>query len=457
MQIKKIKVEELKPAQYNPRKKLKPGDKEFEKLKKSIEEFGYVEPIILNTRTNTVVGGHQRLEVMKHLGYTEVDCVIVDLDEKKEKALNIALNKISGEWDNELLTDLLKELDQDGMASLTGFETSELDELFAGTEYNVSEDNFDVTEALEEIDNKPYTQSGDIWHIGKHKLLCGDSTDLNVVERLFQDNEQASLIVTDPPYNIDYGNSEQDRAKARGKIMENRSILNDNMDDESFYKFLFKFYETAYAIVKGGGAIYVFHSTKESVNFIEAMKDAGFKVSQTLVWAKDHFTLGRNDYQWQHEPILYGWKVEDGKPHYFIHDRTMSTVIEEPRDISKMKKEELVDLLNKILENYPSDIVRDAKPLRNAEHPTMKPITLCGKLIRNSSREREIVFDAFAGSGSTLMACEQLNRISYNTELSENYCDVIVKRFVKAFGDSEIYLERDGKEILFKDTKLFER
>jgi len=456
MQIERVRVEKLKPADYNPRKKLKPGDKEFEKLKKSIEEFGYVEPIILNKRTDTVVGGHQRLEVMKHLGYEEVDCVIVDLDIQKEKALNIALNKISGEWDNDLLTELLKELDQDGMATLTGFETAELDELFAGTEYNVSEDNFDVDEAIEEIANKPYTQNGDIWYLKNHKLLCGDSTKLEDVEKLFDKDEQASLIVTDPPYNIDYGNSEQDRAKARGKTIENRSILNDNMDDESFYKFLFKFYETAYAITKGGGVIYVFHSTKESVNFIEAMKDAGYKVSQTLVWAKDHFTLGRNDYQWQHEPILYGWKVEDGKPHYFIHDRTLSTIIDTTKDIDKMKKEELVEMLKAILENYPSDIIQDNKPLRNAEHPTMKPITLCGKLIRNSSREREIIFDAFAGSGSTMMACEQLNRKSYNTELSENYCDVIVKRFVKAFGNDEIYLERDGKIIEFKDTKLFE-
>ena len=456
MQIEKKDINSLKPADYNPRKKLKPGDKEFEKLKQSIQEFGYVEPIILNKRTNTVVGGHQRLEVMKHLGYDQVDCVIVDLDKQKEKALNIALNKISGEWDTELLTDLLKELDQNGIVSLTGFESEELDDLFAGTEYNVSEDNFDVQEALEETEKKPFTQNGDIWHIKGHKLLCGDSTKLEEVERLFINNEQASLVVTDPPYNIDYGNSEQDRAKARGKIIENRSILNDNMDDESFYKFLFNFYETAYSITKGGGAIYVFHSTKESVNFIEAMKDAGYKVSQTLVWVKDHFTLGRNDYQWQHEPILYGWKVEDGKPHYFIHDRTLATVIENTKDLTKLKKEELVDLLNKILENYPSDIVRDAKPLRNVEHPTMKPITLCGKLIRNSSREREIVFDAFAGSGSTLMACEQLNRKSYNTELSENYCDVIIKRFVKAFGDADIYLERDGKMIDIKDTKFIE-
>ena len=456
MQIERLRIEDLKPADYNPRKKLKPGDKEFEKLKNSIEEFGYVEPIILNKRTNTVVGGHQRLEVMKHLGYTEVDCVIVDLDEQKEKALNVALNKISGEWDTELLTDLLKELDKNGIVSLTGFDNEELDDLFAGTEYNVSEDNFNVEEAVEEIDNKPFTKQGDIWHIKNHKLLCGDSTKLEEVERLFEDNEQADLIVTDPPYNIDYGTSEQDRARARGKEIENRSILNDNMDDESFYKFLLSFYETAFAVTKGGGAIYVFHSTKESVNFIEAMKNAGYKVSQTLVWVKDHFTLGRSDYQWQHEPILYGWKVEDGKPHYFIHDRTMATLLDSTKDLNKMKKDELLDLLNKILENYPSDVVRDAKPLKNVEHPTMKPITLCGKLIRNSSREREIVLDLFAGSGSTLMASEQLNRKSYNVELSETYCDVIVKRFVKAFGDKEIYLERDGKMMPISATKIVE-
>lgn len=454
MQIEKVKIESLKPAEYNPRKKLKPGDKEFEKLKTSIEEFGYVEPIILNKRTNTVVGGHQRLEVMKHLGYIEVDCVIVDLDEQKEKALNIALNKISGEWDTALLTDLLKELDQNGVVSLTGFETEELDELFAGTEYNVNEDNFQIEETIEEINNKPYTQYGDIWHIKNHKLLCGDSTKLEEVERLFDKENLANLIVTDPPYNIDYGTSEQDRANARGKQIANRSILNDNMDDESFYKFLLSFYETAYSVIKGGGVMYVFHSTKESVNFTEAMKDAGFKVSQTLVWAKDHFTLGRSDYQWQHEPILYGWKVEDGKPHYFIHDRTMSTLLENKKDISKMKKEELVDLVNKIIENYPSDILHDNKPLKNVEHPTMKPITLCGKLVRNSSREHEIVFDAFAGSGSTLMACEQLNRISYNVELSEVYCDVIINRFVKAFGSDGIYLERDGKQIAIEETKI---
>lgn len=451
MKFQKFKVEELKPATYNPRKELKPGDTEFEKLRKSIEEFGYVEPIIVNIRNMTVVGGHQRLGVMKHLGITEVDCVVVDIDDNKEKALNVALNKISGEWDDEKLADLLKELQLSGYdTSLTGFEIREIDELFSGTVYDVKEDNFDTEQELGQID-KPFTQQGDLWHLGRHKLLCGDSTAEGDISRLFED-KVADLVVTDPPYNIDYGTAEQDRNEYRGIERAERSILNDNMSDESFHQFLLNFYKNTYSKTKGGGVIYVFHSIKESVNFIKALREAGYKLSQTLIWVKDHFTLGRSDYQWQFEPILYGWRED--KPHYFIHDRTQSSVFENKEELAKKKKEELLKILNEIYEHYPSDIVRDSKPLRNAEHPTMKPITLCAKLIQNSSREQEIVYDAFAGSGSTLMACQQMNRTSYNIELAENYCDVIVKRYAKMFGDEEIYLERDGKRQPLRLTKL---
>lgn len=453
MKLQKFKVEELKPAKYNPRKELKPGDPEFEKLKRSIEKFGYVEPILVNTRNMTVVGGHQRLGVMKHLGITEVDCVIVDIDEQKEKALNIALNKISGAWDDAKLTDLLKELNLAGYdTSLTGFEIKEIDELFSGTVYDVKEDNFDTESEIASID-KPFTQSGDIWHLGKHKLLCGDSTAESDVKKLFGE-KKADLVLTDPPYNIDYGSAEADRAEYKGIERAERPILNDNMSEESFYNFLLSFYQATYAITKGGGVVYIFHSTKESVNFINSMKNAGYKVSQTLIWAKDHFTLGRSDYQWQFEPILYGWREQSGKPHYFIHDRTQSSVIEDKADWNKKKKEELLKVLEQIIESFPSDIIRDNKPMRNAEHPTMKPITLCAKLIRNSSREKEIVYDAFAGSGSTLMACEQMNRVSYNMELAENYCDVIVRRFAKMFGSENIYLERDGTRKPLLNTKL---
>jgi len=453
MQFRKFKTADLRPAEYNPRKELKPGDPEFEKLKRSIEEFGYVEPILVNVRNNTVVGGHQRLGVLKHLGIAEVDCVVVDIDEQKEKALNIALNKISGTWDENKLTDLLKDLQLSGYdTALTGFEIKELDELFSGTVYDVKEDNFDTENELGKIE-KAFTQSGDLWCLGKHRLLCGDSTAESDVKKLMGDR-QADLVVTDPPYNIDYGAAEQDRAEYKGQTIAERPILNDNMSDESFYEFLLSFYKATYAVTKGGGVVYIFHSTKESVNFINALKKAGFKVSQTLIWAKDHFTLGRSDYQWQFEPILYGWKEQSGHPHFFIYDRTQSSVLEDKADWSKKKKEELLKVLERITENFPSDLVRDAKPMRNAEHPTMKPITLCAKLIRNSSRENELVYDAFAGSGSTLMACEQMNRTSYNMELAENYCDVIVRRYAKMFGSENIYLERDGKRQPFKNTKL---
>ena len=453
MQFRKFRVDELRPADYNPRKELKPGDPEFEKLKRSIQEFGYVEPILVNTRNNTVVGGHQRLSVLKHLGVTEVDCVIVDIDEQKEKALNIALNKISGAWDDDKLTALLKQLDLSGYdTALTGFDLKELDVLFSGTVYDVKEDNFDTENELAKI-GKPFTQSGDLWHLGRHRLLCGDSTAESDVNKLFA-GQQADLVVTDPPYNIDYASAEQDRCEYKGIERAERPILNDNMSDESFYQFLLNFYKATYSKIKGGGVVYIFHSTKESVNFINAMKKAGFKVSQTLIWAKDHFTLGRSDYQWQFEPILYGWREQSGKPHFFIHDRTQSSVLEDKADWSKKKKEELLKILDRITENFPTDVIRDAKPMRNAEHPTMKPITLCAKLVRNSSREKEIVYDAFAGSGSTLMACEQMNRTSYNMELAENYCDVIVRRFAKMFGSDSIYLERDGTKKPLKQTKL---
>jgi len=446
MQFEKIPIANLKEADYNPRKKLQPGDPEFEKLRNSILEFGYVEPVIFNKRTGTVVGGHQRLEVLRHLGTQEVDCVVVDIDVQKEKALNIALNKISGQWDDALLTSLLKDLSGGGFdIGLTGFDGDEVDKLFKGTIQDVKEDDFDAEKAAAEI-TQPCTRKGDVWHVGRHRVLCGDCTDEATVRRLFG-NLRADLMVTDPPYNIAYGESEDDRRQARGQDVLNRSILNDKMSDANFYKFLLDFYKAAFGIMKGGGAFYIFHSTKELVNFNNACKAAGFKISQTLVWVKHRFTLGRNDYQWQHEPILYGWKVEDGKPHYFIYDRTQAAVFDDKQDFGKMKKEELLKVVEDIMREVPSDVVREDKPQRSSEHPTMKPIVLCARLINNSSREREIVYDAFAGSGSTLMAAEQLNRTSYNIELDEKYCDVIVKRYVKTFGDTGVYLERDGERI----------
>lgn len=436
MVIEKRAVEELKAAEYNPRKDLKPGDTEYEKLKRSIIEFGYVEPIIWNKRTGNVVGGHQRLKVMKDLGHTEVDCVIVDLDDKKEKALNIALNKISGEWDNTLLANLLQDLDKNGYdVTLTGFDLAEAQELFgSGSMENVHEDNFDADAAIESV-GEPKTKFGDLYILGQHRLLCGDCTQKEDVAKVLG-GKQADIMVTDPPYNIDYGST----ISGAG-----RDIANDNMSDNEFYQFLLSFYKATEANLKKGAPVYVFHSTKETINFTKAMKDAGFKYAQTLVWYKNHFTLGRQDYQWIHEPILYGWK--EGAGHYFINDRTLATVHEDIREnLKKMNKAELVEFVEKILET-PTTVIKDNKPSRSADHPTMKPITLCAKLIYNSSHEGDTVLEPFGGSGSTLIASEQLNRKCCAIELEPKYCDVIVRRYKELCPAVEIKHIRDGVEI----------
>lgn len=443
MQIEKRAVAELKAAEYNPRKDLKPGDAEYEKLKRSILEFGYVEPVIWNKRTGVVVGGHQRLKVMKDLGYTEVDCVIVDLDEAKEKALNIALNKISGEWDNDLLASLLKDLDGSGYdITLTGFDLAEAQELFgSGSMENVHEDDFDAESALDEV-TAPKTKMGDLWLLGQHRLLCGDSTQNEDVSKVL-DGKTADIMVTDPPYNVDYGSAV--RGKNPSKTREGSAIANDNLSDDDFYQFLLAFYKAAEKGLKKGAPIYVFHSTKETVNFTKAMENAGLKCAQTLVWYKNHFTLGRQDYQWIHEPILYGWK--EGAGHYFINDRSLPTVNEELRlNLRKMSKVELVELVEKILD-LPSTVIKDNKPSKSPDHPTMKPITLCAKLIYNSSHEGDTVYEPFGGSGSTLIAAEQLNRKCCAIELEPKYCDVIVRRYKELCPEAEIKHIRNGVEI----------
>lgn len=449
MQIEKKAVGELKAAAYNPRKDLKSGDVEYEKLKRSIEEFGYVEPVIWNKHTGNVVGGHQRLKVMKDLGYIEVDCVIVDLDQQKEKALNIALNKISGEWDDALLSALLKDLDESGLdITLTGFDMAEAQALFgSGSMENVQEDGFDADSAADEIVT-PVTQTGDLWTLGRHRLLCGDSTNASDVSRLM-DGELADIMVTDPPYNVDYGSSVKYKQNRQQTVVrQESSIINDNLSDEDFYLFLLSFYKAAYGVMSGGAPLYVFHSTKETVNFTKAMTDAGFKYAQTLVWKKNHFTLGRQDYQWIHEPILYGWKEQSGKGHYFIDDRTLSTVIEaaQAKDFKKMPKAELQEAIEEILKLQTTVICED-KPIRSPDHPTMKPITLCARLIFNSSHEGDLVYEPFGGSGSTMMAAAQLDRKCYAIELEPKYCDVIVRRYREMFPSANIQHFRNGQEI----------
>lgn len=381
MNIQKISIEELKPAEYNPRKDLKPEDEEYQKIKNSLVEFGYVAPVIINADM-TVIGGHQRIKVLKELGYEEIQCIVVDLDKNKEKALNLALNKISGEWDNDKLEAILAELKETDIdINVTGFSNDEVDDILKDI-LGSNEDDFDLEEALDEIE-EPTTKVGDVWLLGKHRLLCGNSTQEDDVMRLMN-NQYADMLLTDPPYNVDYEG-------IAGKIE------NDNMNETEFYNLLIDAFKNMHSVAKSGCPIYVFHADTEGLNFRNAFKNAGFKLAQCLVWVKNTFVMGRQDYQWKHEPILYGWK--EGKAHYFIDSRSQNTVLEFD------------------------------KPTRNAEHPTMKPIDLLCYLIKNSSKENNLIVDLFGGSGSSLIAAEQTNRICYTMELDPRYCDVIIKRW----------------------------
>lgn len=405
MVIQTLPVDKLVPADYNPRKDLKPGDPEYEKLKRSLSEFGYVEPIIWNQSTSHVVGGHQRLKVLIDTGVTEVECVVVEMGEDKEKALNVALNKISGEWDKEKLSLLIADLQGvDFDVSLTGFDAPELDALFKDAQRKcVQDDDFDVDTALKE---PAMTKLGDLWLLGKHRLVCGDSTKRDVFE-LLMDGGQANLVVTDPPYNVNYEGS-------AGKIK------NDNMTDSAFYDFLLASFQKMEASMANDASIYVFHADTEGLNFRRAFSDAGFYLSGTCIWKKQSLVLGRSPYQWRHEPVLFGWKKK-GR-HEWYADRKQTTIWEFD------------------------------KPKQNADHPTMKPVELLAYPILNSSMANCVVLDPFGGSGSTLIACDQTDRVCRMIELDEKYCDVIVKRYIEqAGGSDQVMLVREGVKTLFNE------
>ena len=404
MEIKELPLKELKPAAYNPRKKLKKGDKEYEKIKQSLLKFGYVDPILVNEDL-TVIGGHQRLTVLKDLDYETAKCVIVKLSKEDEKALNIALNKITGQWDESLLADLLLDLQEsDFNLDLTGFEPPEIDDILSNVhDKELSEDEFDVEEEL----NKPtLSRHGDIWQLGKHRVICGDSTKAETYKQLL-DDRKANLVVTDPPYNVDV-------EETAGKI------LNDNMSDGDFYQFLLSMFTQVENHMEDDASIYVFHADTEGLNFRKAFKDAGFYLSGCCIWKKNSLVLGRSPYQWQHEPCLYGWKKK-GK-HQWFSDRKQTTIWEYDR------------------------------PKSSRDHPTMKPIQLMAYPIQNSSMRGTIVLDPFLGSGSTLIAADQTGRVCYGIELDEKFVDVIVKRYIEVTGDTEVNVQRNHEVLTYNQV-----
>ena len=400
MDLRKIKIADLVPASYNPRKALKPGDKEYEKIKRSIQEFGYCEPIIVNSDM-TIIGGHQRVTVLQDLGYDEIDCIVIEIDKTKEKALNVALNKITGEWNKELLADLIADLqDSDFDVTFTGFDPPEIEQLMNCVhDKDIVEDEFDIDAQLE----KPtISKEGDLWLLGEHRLVCGDST-LPETYELLMDGKKANLVVTDPPYNVDYEGT-------AGKIK------NDKMVEEQFEKFLFAAFVNMEQCMMDDASIYVFHSDSHGLAFRRSFEDAGFYLSGCCIWKKNSLVLGRSPYQWLHEPVLFGWKK--GGRHQWYAGRKETTIWEYD------------------------------KPKKNDLHPTMKPINLIAYPIRNSSMSNCIVLDPFGGSGSTLIASDQLKRICYTIELDPRYVDVIVHRYAEAVGVTDkIFLVREGKKI----------
>ncbi len=396
-------VSELIPYVRNARTH---SEAQVAQIAASIREFGFLSPILV-AEDNTILAGHGRLAAALKLGLKKVPCVKENhLTETQKRAYIIADNKLSlnAGWDNELLAVELSELEgADFNLDLLGFDEAELSSIF-DADKDVIDYDFDVEKELEE---PCFSKTGDIWTLGRHRVICGDATKLETYKTLLE-NTKVNLVVTDPPYNVNYEGS-------AGKIK------NDNMEDDKFYQFLFNSFVNMEQAMADDASIYVFHADTEGLNFRKAFQDAGFYLSGCCIWKKPSLVLGRSPYQWQHEPCLYGWKKK-GK-HKWYAGRKETSVWE------------------------------FEKPKKNADHPTMKPIALLAYPIKNSSMTNSLVLDPFAGSGSTLIACEQTGRICYAIELDEKYCDVIVKRYIEQIGnDKSVKVLRGGKEYSFTEV-----
>lgn len=400
-----IATEKLIPYVNNARTH---STEQINKLRSSLREFGFINPVIIDRGFN-VIAGHGRIEAAQAEGISEVPCVFADhLTEAQKKAYILADNRMAMDagWDEELLRVEIEALQAESFdVGLTGFDESEIADLFE-TDSEVKDDGFDVDAELEK---PPVTKSGDLWLLGNHRLICGDSTREETYTFLM-DGKKANLVVTDPPYNVNYEGS-------AGKIK------NDNMENGKFYQFLLDAFTCMEKVMENDASIYVFHADTEGLNFRKAFADAGFYLSGTCIWKKQSLVLGRSPYQWQHEPVLFGWKKK-GR-HQWYTGRKESTIWE----FDKSKK--------------------------NGDHPTMKPVPLVAYPIKNSSMSNCIVLDPFGGSGSTLIACEQTNRVCHTIELDEKFCDVIVKRFIEQAGTTEnVYVVRDGQNIKFDELEV---
>ena len=430
VELREVEIAALKPYERNAKQHSK---EQVEKIGRSIRELGFLSPCLIDQELN-VIAGHGRIMAAKEIGMTAVPCVFVEgLTEEQRRAYILADNRLTelGEWDMERVQQELADLaDADFDISLTGFDP---DLRFDDSMGAIQDDGWTETEP--DAAEEPRSRVGDIYQLGNHRLMCGDSTDPEMVAALMN-GQLADLMVTDPPYNIGLGGDESGAAQSTDELAKRRKhqedgafLLNDNLGEKEFVEFLGKAMTNGKDALREGGAFYVWYATRTTEQFLQGLKKAGLEVKQILIWVKGHFTLGRQDYQWQHEPCLYGWK--DGAAHYFLDNRKQSTVIEDLMpDLAHMKKDEMAQLLREIYaEEIATDVIRESKPNVSELHPTMKPLKLIARQIRNSSREGEAVLDLFGGSGTTLIACEQMNRRCFMMEFDPHYADVIVARW----------------------------
>lgn len=437
MKIVKRKISELKPYENNAKIHT---PEQVAQIAESIRQFGFNDPIAIDEH-GMVIEGHGRLLALQDMGETEVECIPLEglTDEQKRAYIHIhnQLTMNTG-FDLDILEQELRSIEGIDM----GFFGFDLD--FA---IDADFDFDDGESAQAELETKvaaaePRAQKGQLWQLGRHRLMIGDSTSTADVDRL-TGGVAMDLCVTDPPYNVALGQKDYNTSDAlkRHRRTDGLVIMNDNMEDGEFFDFLLAFYEQMLRVLKPGASFYVFHADSEGLNFRAALRQAGGQLRQTLIWVKNQMTLGRQDYQWRHEPCLYGWK--EGAGHYFVNDRTQTTIFENTADPESMSREELVQLATFLLakmEAIHSSIIREKKPTRSELHPTMKPIPLCAKLIQNSSKRGDNVIDFFGGSGSTLMACEETGRNCYTLELDPRYADVILTRWEDATGERAVLL-----------------
>lgn len=408
--IMKLEITYLPTNQLTPYKnnaKLHPQE-QIDQIKNSIREFGMNDPIAVCGEDNIIVEGHGRLIACQQMGMDTVPVIRLDhLTEEERKAYTLAHNKLTmnTDFDLEILEQELKEINLN-MADY-GFDS--IDE----SDVEIEEDGFDFDEE-EEMQQEAKSKLGEIYQLGNHRLMCGDSTSSNDVIALM-DSQEADLVITDPPYNVNISNS------------QGMTIHNDNMGDEDFTEFLTKAFQNMEMALKAGGAFYVWYAAMNHTNFEKALKTSGLKPRQQLVWVKNSLSLGRADYQWIHEPCLYGWK--DGEGHYFTYDRTQCTAIESKAiNFDELDKQQAIKMLKEIYESE-TTVIKEKKPSVDKLHPTMKPVTMMGKLIRNSSKKGEMILGLFGGSGSTLIACDELGRTCYTMEYDPHYVDVIIERW----------------------------